>query len=283
MSVRASTPWRPTTFLRFEEGRGSSMDTARIVTDAGPAFIKAMGNRQGPHALACEYVGTQLAQWFGLPTFDFAILTIDTEVDEIPFLRGGSAKSGPAFVTRAAAGHTWGGSENELMCLVNPTAISRLVVFDTWTRNCDRHPPDLSVRRPNYDNVFLEDVGPKGAGQCRLLAMDHGHCFTSAEELNARVARIDFVKDPGLYGLFPAFVSRVHQTDVESAVGELRQLSREFVASVVESVPREWEVTGRARAAWIDLICRRADFVADTILAKIARRCWPGQLFDNRN
>lgn len=259
------------------------MDTARIVTDAGPAFIKAMGNRQGPHALACEYVGTQLARWFGLPTFDFAIMTIDAEVDEIPFLRGGCAQSGPAFVTRAAAGHTWGGSEDELKCLVNPEAISRLVVFDTWTRNCDRHPPNLSARRPNYDNVFLEDVGPKGAGQCRLLAMDHGHCFTSGEELNTRASRIDYVKDAGLYGLYPGFRSRVRQADVESAIQDLRGLPRELVGSVVQSVPREWEVGEQARTAWIDLTFRRADFVADTILEKIARICWPGQLFDNRN
>ena len=217
MNASPSTPWQPTTFLRFEEGRGSSMDTARIITDVGPAFIKAMGNRQGPHALACEYVGTQLAQWFGLPTFDFAILTVDATVDEIPFLRGGRAASGPAFVTRATAGHNWGGSEDELKRLVNPEAISRLIVFDTWTRNCDRHPPDLSVRHANYDNVFSEDVGPRESDQCRLVAMDHGHCFTSAEELNGRVARIDFVKDPGLYGLFPGFVSRVREDDVKSA------------------------------------------------------------------
>src|SRR5438132_6499286 len=150
-------PWQPTTFLRFEEGLDTSMGTARIVTDAGPAYIKALGNRQGPHALACEWVGTQLAAWFGLPTFDFALMPIDASVDEILFLRGGRATSGTAFVTRATLGHTWGGTTEELDKLANPKAVSRLVVFDTWTRNCDRHPPDLTQRRPNYDNVFLAD------------------------------------------------------------------------------------------------------------------------------
>ncbi len=118
------------------------MGTARIVTDVGPAYIKAMGNRQGPHPLAAELVATQLAAWMGLPTFEFAILEIDANVDEIPFLRGGFATSGPAFVTKAALGHTWGGSEKELANLTNPEDVSRLVVFDTWVLNCDRHPPD---------------------------------------------------------------------------------------------------------------------------------------------
>jgi hypothetical protein len=114
--------WSPTKFLRFEEAFDTSMGTAKIVTDAGPAYIKALGNRQGPHPLACEWVGTQLARWFGLPTFDFALLTIDATVDEIPFLRGGKAASGTAFVTREAKGHPWGGDADGLKALSNPDA-----------------------------------------------------------------------------------------------------------------------------------------------------------------
>jgi hypothetical protein len=49
----------------------------------------------------------------------------------------------------------WGGVENELDHLVNPETISQLVVFDTWTLNCDRYPPDVTKRRANPDNVFL--------------------------------------------------------------------------------------------------------------------------------
>jgi hypothetical protein len=33
--------------------------------------------------------------------------------------------------------------------------IPRLVVFDTWTLNWDRCPPDGDTRRINYGNVFL--------------------------------------------------------------------------------------------------------------------------------
>ena len=120
----ANTNWQPTTFLRLDDMLDTSMGTARILTDAGPAYVKAMGNRQGPHCLACEWVATQLADWFGLSTFDFAIMTIDADVDEITFFRGGMATSGTAFVTRATAGHTWGGSGEELDNLVNPEDIS---------------------------------------------------------------------------------------------------------------------------------------------------------------
>ncbi|MFM7919305.1 MAG: hypothetical protein ACKPJJ_03710, partial [Planctomycetaceae bacterium] len=42
--------WKPTEFQRFESGLDTSMGTARIITDAGKSYIKAMGNRLGPQA-----------------------------------------------------------------------------------------------------------------------------------------------------------------------------------------------------------------------------------------
>lgn len=274
--------WRPTTFVRFEEGLDTSMGTARIVTDAGPAYIKAMGNRQGPHPLACELVATKLAQWFGLPTFDIAVIEIDADVDEIPFRRGGRAESGPALVARAVTGHTWGGSAEELSDLVNPGDISRLVVFDNWLSNCDRHPPDLNTRRPNYDNVFLEDLSGDERGKTRLIAMDHTHCFTCGRDLDGNVANIGRVKDDGLYGLFPGFESLVRQSDVEAAIDRLRELQVETVRPIVESIPDEWDVVAQAKDSLVQFIVRRGEYVAERVLELIAKECWPDQLFDNR-
>ena len=272
--------WKPTTFLRFEEALDTSMGTARIVTDAGHCYVKALGNRQGPHPLACEWVATHLAHWFGLPTFDFGVLQIDAEIDEIPFLRGGTAASGPAFVTRAAAGHTWGGSAEELDCLVNCEAISWLMVFDTWTLNCDRHPADLTVRSPNYDNVFLERVSESDPVGFRLIAMDHTHCFTCGRDLGGETANVNKIKDERPYGAFPAFLPRVRQQDVEAAIKRLQELDDDTVRKVVGSIPAEWEVGVAGRKALIELISRRATFVADTILREIGAACWPDKLFD---
>jgi hypothetical protein len=283
---RTVSPWNPEMFVRFEKGLDTSMGTARIITDAGPAYIKAMGNRQGPHPLACEIVGTRLAAWFELPTFDHFIIEIDAEVDEIPFLYGGdaadAAESGPAFVTRAVSGHTWGGAEEGLETLVNPEDVGRLVVFDTWILNRDRHPPESMDRDPNYDNVFLEDLVGDDAGKTRLIAMDHTHCFTIAGNLNEKVSNIERVKDDRLYGLFPGFRSRVLQRDVESAIERLREVRMEIVQPIVEEIPNAWDVNPRTKEALADLIVQRANFVAGSILDTIARECWPNQLFDNR-
>ena len=37
--------------------------------------------------------------------------------------------------------------------------MTRLVLLDTWLRNCDRHPLDPTKREPNRDNVFLSREG----------------------------------------------------------------------------------------------------------------------------
>jgi hypothetical protein len=112
--IQSPETWRPTTFVRFQQALGTSMGTARVVTDTGPAYIKPMGNPEGPHSLACEWVGTRLAQWFGLPTSEFVITWLDASVDEILFLTGGFAACGPAFVTRAMRGLCRSGESDEL-------------------------------------------------------------------------------------------------------------------------------------------------------------------------
>ena len=139
------------------------------------------------------------------------------------------------------------------------------MVFDTWTLNCDRHHHDVTVRRPNYDNVYLssESVEP---GERRLIAMDHGLCFIrSGEDLTPRLANIDKVKDPRIYGLFPEFRGRLREDIVAASAARLRQMDAATADAMVGSVPKEWEVSPEARGAWGDLICRRADFVADNV------------------
>ena len=265
--------WHPNRYERFEKSYSTSIGTSLIVTDLGKAFIKPLGNRQGPHVLACEWLATRLADWFGLPTFSYALMTVD-EGDEIPLGGGNAATAGPAFVTKEETGFTWGGDAAELDELQNPDDLSRLVVFDTWTRNCDRHPPDVTTRKPNYDNVFISTQGPD-LGTQRLIAMDHTHCFTCGGDLTDRIAHIDRINDPRVYGLFPAFVPRMRQTVVQGVSEHLLALETARVRQLVESIPAEWQVSADAKQALCDLILQRAAFVARNIEQHLAPICWP--------
>jgi hypothetical protein len=234
-----------------------------VETDAGTGYLKAMGNPGGDHVLACEWVGTQLARWLGLKTLDFSLIQV-TEADELPFFRGGFASVGPAFITRKERGVAWGGRVRQLKQLVNPEDISRLVVFDTWTRNWDRYSPD--GRRINRDNVFLKQ---EGQGKFLLMAIDHTHCFTWGRELTRRLANIDFVKDPQVYGLFPEFRPLLERKTVKGAARRLGGLQRAQVWEMMETIPRPWGVDHATRAAFADLVVGRAACLADTIEVKL--------------
>lgn len=165
---------------------------------------------------------------------------------------------------------------------MNPQDVGRLVVFDTWMSNCDRFPADLTTRRPNYDNVFLEDLTGDEAGKTRLIAMDHTHCFSCGRDLDDSLMHIGRVKDDRLYGLFPAFKPLVHQQDVEEAIDRLGQVTIDVVRPMVETIPREWEVDTRAREKLVDFVVQRAAFVAESVLETVGKQCWPDRLFDSR-
>lgn len=259
-------PWQPTTILRPDKAFATATETVRVTTDAGPGFLKAMGNKGGPHLLASDLVATQLAAWLGLPIFEYAIVNV-TPLDEIQMFKGKLAEPGPAFITKEQSGIVWSGTEDELKQLINPEDIGKLVLFDTWTRNCDRHPPDLSTRKPNRNNVFLSNDGVED-GKFRLIAMDHTHCFHCGEDLNAKLSRIDRVKDERLYGLFPEFKPFIqpHRTTLVQAIAHLTTLDTGWVNEIVTAIPREWQVDVPGRSALVTQVCDRAQFVAETFL-----------------
>lgn len=103
--------------------------------------------------------------------------------DEIPLAGGGRAQPGPAFITRTEPGLSWGGDLATLEKIANPEDIAKLVVLDTWIRNCDRHRPAPNARR-NRDNVFLAWRTGSVPG-LQLKAIDHTHAFTCGKDFDA--------------------------------------------------------------------------------------------------
>jgi hypothetical protein len=269
MAWALETNWNPTRLMEVLGSVDTSTGATEVTTDAGRAFLKPLGNRQGPHVLATDWVGTHLAKWFGLSTFDIAILRVQA-VDAFELPRGAMAKPGPAFAARAEGGDAWGGGPKELETIVNRDDITRLVVFDTWTLNCDRHDGKPGGRPPNYANVYLSTENVEEGA--RLIAMDHGLCFIrSGEDLTAKLAFIDKVREEHVYGLFPEFRGLLRANIIDQCVARLREMDAVTAEAIIETVPGEWDVPQAARMAWAELICRRANFVADNIQQWVER------------
>src|SRR5690348_15452179 len=61
-------PWAPTMVRRVVRVSRTSTQVVVVETDAGRAYLKALGNTAGEHALAREWIGTELAAAMGLRT-----------------------------------------------------------------------------------------------------------------------------------------------------------------------------------------------------------------------
>jgi hypothetical protein len=97
--------WQPIMFCSHIRTVTSSSLTAIINTDAGLADLKAINNPQGQHVLPCDWFGIKLAERFGLPVFDVAILKLTNE-DEIEMSPEVFAQPGPSFVAQSEIGVT---------------------------------------------------------------------------------------------------------------------------------------------------------------------------------
>ena len=254
--------WRPTTFLRYIETVDSSSRTAIIETDEGRAYLKAINNPQGVHVLACDWLGTKLARRFGLPTFDVSILQI-TDDDEIP-LDGGLSQIGPAFVARSENGIPLGG-EKAFAKVTNLDDLAKIIVFDTWTKNCDRHGPGLGIAgeaRENLDNLFLsEENAPKG--KFILKPIDFGHIITCGRELTPSIAKIDSIREERVYGFFPFFKSHVSRDAIIQESERLRTINNDLWQDLIADLPADWNVSNETKAAIDRFLIGRARFLAD--------------------
>ena len=67
--------------------------------------------------------------------------------------------------------------------------------------------------------------------------MDHTHAFNCGRDLTPRIAHLDRIRDPRVYGLFPAFLPRLDRDAFPQALDDLGQLPRQFVEQTVRSIP----------------------------------------------
>jgi hypothetical protein len=278
--------WLPSAILRFIESRESSTQIILVKTDLGDGYLKAMGNPEGEHVLACELVGSQLAKWFKLPTFEFGIVSVSSE-DELPFGQEGKkkAKPGPAFISKADAGEPWSGSARELNRVFNEADISRLVVFDTWIRNRDRYCLQPNGKpRQNLNNVFLSESAPEG--KLLLRAIDHTHCFANGNAITEGQLGVDSVQDAKVYGLFPAFRPFLQRALVCDVVKDLQSITKAVVDPMIACIPQQWDVRAEARRSLAEFVVGRAKWLAAKVsrprreLPRIMTMLWPqGELF----
>ncbi len=248
--------WSPSYIVRVLEIAHSSTKPIRVETNAAEAFLKVMGNPEGPHVLASEWVAVELAKALDMRTFQATIMHVDADdfsPNDYP-----SAKTGPAFATKAEQGKSWGGNRPELERIANKEDLTRLVVFDTWIRNRDRYTP----KRQNISNVFLStEQAPENTYE--LVIMDHTHAFGDSTRLSKSLGFIHTIKDDKIYGNFPLFAPFFDLALCRRTLEQMESIPKTTFEKIIQSIPKEWEIDEHISSAWIAFLHQRAIFLVD--------------------
>ena len=227
--------WNPSKVERIVKVLPTSTRPLIVVTDDGNGLLKYIGNQAGNDALICELVGTELANWFGLTTPDFAIINLPKlDAGEL----GVPTKEGPAFCSRwTPDAMTMSPDSNMISKLRNKDDISKLVVFDTWIRNLDRYSEYHDTRNPasNMDNlIFSQDKR-----MTKMLVIDHTHAFVEGT-LDDDLDDDDLLTEKTVYGLFPQFRQFLSRKVVQTSLEALANIDTDTLMEILDSVPREW-------------------------------------------
>jgi hypothetical protein len=257
--------WKPTRFERFEASIPTSSECAIVLTDQGRAYAKFMRKSEAPHGLACELIGTSLADALGLKTLDWSVM-MATPDDDYELCTSGHIIPGPAFVTRESFGASWDGTEQTLAHVQNPEDIPLLVLLDTWILNCDRYHPTTAHTRCNRDNVWLEK---SEAASPLLVAYDHTHCLSCGHPLTSALQVIDRVKCDDIFGRFPEFDAFVTRDNIKAALERLARIGDDRIKAIVSSVPRQWGIDTATRDAISKLLVQRKQFLFHAFLSKM--------------
>ncbi len=228
-----------------------------VETDQGQGYLKAAHAGGHPHDLVCELVGTELARFLGIATFDYAIIRVP---EPAPFRLHGNPKIHPGYgyITRSSPGDQWSGQLSELRRVGNVSDFGRMVALDTWTLNCDRYRPPAAGRaaRVNYGNVYLARQ-EQPSRKLNLLAIDHGHCFKCDYDLTPGYLASRVI-DRELFGLFPEYMRLARKDDALAAADQAASLQESELSAILDLVPKDWHFSASSRDALSGMILQRA-------------------------
>jgi HipA-like kinase len=241
--------------------RGGAQPHLIRCSDGDYYVVKFIDNPQHPRVLANEWLGTQLAEWLGLPTPQPTVVEVPEELversDDLVIDLGRSRKKvrgglqfGSRYPADPADTAVYDFLPDELLADVeNLSDFLGMLVFDKWTCNTD-----------GRQAVFYR---PPGSSRYRALMIDQGFCFNAGEW--------DFPDAP-LRGFYAR--ARVYHavTGMESFEPWLERLenrvSERMLEEIASEIPPQWyDFDQDALHRLLERLWARRRHVRDLILA----------------
>jgi hypothetical protein len=265
------SPWQPTEITEQIESFGTSTYPIHIMTDAGEAVLKYIGNPKGPGVIANDWLGNVIAKMLGLTSLEQAIIEVTPQVARRLRPTGSHhVLSGLAMVTKWIEMNPWDGTEQTLASTSGIGDLGTLVTFDTLIMNPDRHEDCLNPipqedLHQNMDNLGIG--APNASGGRDLVVFDHGEAFNRSRALMVLTQSV--IESPQIYGVFPAFRRYLRMSQIEAACQRLLGLDWNAIDAEIDGMPNAWCLGTFRKEDAKRLLKARAPWLAATLPTRI--------------
>jgi hypothetical protein len=246
-----------------------------VKTDAGNGVLKIPAGCGGTDRLICEFVGSSLARWLGVPTPNFALIRTDSNfVEMMQEINAPLAEEADGFISQYEKLLRF--ELHIIPHVKNKDIFTQLVFLDTWIRNEDRYfkkTGKLSSRK--FGNIALIEERQFSRSYI-IKAIDHSEAF------RYHSGRLDIVKhfgkqainDPHVFGLFPEFKQYRNWEVACQLTNRLMQIKESDVQNIFNQIPKSWVLDDKTKKAFIAFIVKRAAFVAENL----TKNLFPGKM-----
>jgi hypothetical protein len=147
---------------------------------------------------------------------------------------------------------------------------SQLVVLDTWLLNIDRYSVSNGRIRKNPQNLWLSEDGAP-PGKFLLKVIDHGHCLRGTTWRAGDLNKIDWVKDPNIFGMFPEFAHLLEAEQVRATLEGAAEMTRKEANDILREIPGSWSLSTNEARSVVEFLLDRAQYLRRTLPGSI----WP--------
>jgi hypothetical protein len=220
--------------------------------DGNKYVIKFMSNPKGVCGLAKELIACRLGRLLDLPIVYGTVIYITKDIiDRYPILKKEHVKPGPHFGSRFLEGARYPSRETIRRC-VNLHEAARMIVFDVWVNNTDRHSKNILITntsKPKFKMIDHQCIfgGPRWYHDELLYDRDRVKPYWD-KSYSQFVEYIDDRKNP-----------------FRDALKKLESCSWSDIANSMRGIPEEWGIQEEEIEMLIEYLYRRKQLVYKAI------------------
>ena len=219
------------TAVRYTGRLSASYATPRLIKcDDDESYVVKFPPLGDERSSYNEYLGAALANYFNLPILDITVVLLTPEfVEEERGNLGDNVVCGYYFATPMQKDAMDATLENtrdmSTGTLGNQGDVPRMIVFDVFIGNCDRHPGNLLIIRD------------QATSKNNYVLIDHGHAFGGPkwnfENNSALPYRITKI---------PWKLDRITMAQFHSAAAEMCMIAMSTIDTLLVNIPRSWKI-----------------------------------------